>query len=148
MSGSRFRLAGTRAHLLRDWARRRHKKRVGESRSASFDSPLDGRFSPIHHRIPSDYPDSQKTPEAGHLLRQLVSPSSTPLTIPPPLTHHTTFSRLKKIKCLQPSPEARCEACKAAKIQCRFRDRERYFAERSRAITNPGVGSGYGDDSR
>ncbi|KAH9485202.1 hypothetical protein JR316_0002109 [Psilocybe cubensis] len=45
--------------------------------------------------------------------------------------------RLKKIKCLQPSPESKCEACKAAKIACRFRDRERYFAERSRAIAGP-----------
>lgn len=49
-------------------------------------------------------------------------------------------SRLKKIKCLQPSPEAKCEACKSAKIPCRFRDRERYFAERSRAIAGPNSG--------
>ncbi|KAF8875816.1 hypothetical protein CPB84DRAFT_1853176 [Gymnopilus junonius] len=48
--------------------------------------------------------------------------------------------RLKKIKCLQPSPETKCEACKAAKIPCRFRDRERYFAERSRAIAGPNSG--------
>jgi len=47
--------------------------------------------------------------------------------------------RLKKIKCLQPSPESKCEACKAAKIPCRFRDRERYFAERSRAIAGPSL---------
>ncbi|KAL4080171.1 hypothetical protein V8B97DRAFT_1864476 [Scleroderma yunnanense] len=45
--------------------------------------------------------------------------------------------RLKKIKCLQPSPETQCEACTLAKIPCRFRDRERYFAERSRAIAGP-----------
>ncbi|KAH7888310.1 hypothetical protein F5I97DRAFT_1924821 [Phlebopus sp. FC_14] len=45
--------------------------------------------------------------------------------------------RLKKIKCLQPSPETQCEACRLAKIPCRFRDRERYFAERSRAIAGP-----------
>lgn len=45
--------------------------------------------------------------------------------------------RLKKIKCLQSSPETQCEACKAAKISCKFRDRERYFAERSRAIAGP-----------
>ncbi|KAI6157392.1 hypothetical protein BKA82DRAFT_950511 [Pisolithus tinctorius] len=45
--------------------------------------------------------------------------------------------RLKKIKCLQPSPETQCEACTSAKIPCRFRDRERYFAERSRAIAGP-----------
>jgi hypothetical protein len=49
-------------------------------------------------------------------------------------------SRLKKIKCLQPSPEAKCEACRSAKIPCRFRDRERYFAERSRAIAGPNSG--------
>ncbi|KAJ7072552.1 hypothetical protein C8F01DRAFT_1104345 [Mycena amicta] len=52
--------------------------------------------------------------------------------------------RLKKIKCLQPAPETKCEACKAAKISCRFKDRERYFAERSRAIAGP---SPYGDDA-
>ncbi|KAH7916522.1 hypothetical protein BJ138DRAFT_1108621 [Hygrophoropsis aurantiaca] len=45
--------------------------------------------------------------------------------------------RLKKIKCLQPTPEAQCDACKAAKVPCKFRDRERYFAERSRAIAGP-----------
>ncbi|KAF9231397.1 hypothetical protein BU15DRAFT_82449 [Melanogaster broomeanus] len=43
--------------------------------------------------------------------------------------------RLKKVKCLQPTPESQCEACTLAKIPCKFRDRERYFAERSRAIT-------------
>ncbi len=68
-------------------------------------------------------------------MRQLVSPVSLP-----PLPELTARSRLKKIKCLQPSPEAKCEACKAAKIQCRFRDRERYFAERSRAIAGPNSG--------
>ncbi|KAJ3988840.1 hypothetical protein F5890DRAFT_1489512 [Lentinula detonsa] len=51
--------------------------------------------------------------------------------------------RLKKIKCLQSTPEGKCEACRAAKIQCRFRDRERYFAERSRSIAGPGASSGY-----
>jgi len=56
--------------------------------------------------------------------------------------------RLKKIKCLQPSPETKCEACKAAKIPCRFRDRERYFAERSRAIAGPNVASAYSEDQR
>lgn len=50
-----------------------------------------------------------------------------------------SFSRLKKIKCLQPSSDSHCEACKVAKIQCRFRDRERYFAERSRAIAGPNL---------
>lgn len=40
---------------------------------------------------------------------------------------------MKKIKCIQPSPESvPCEACQVAGISCRFRDRERYYAERSR----------------
>lgn len=52
--------------------------------------------------------------------------------------------RLKKIKCLQPAPEAKCDACRAAKIQCRFKDRERYFAERSRAIAGPNAGGDSG----
>jgi len=69
---------------------------------------------------------------------------SFPLYPFPLLTH--TYSRLKKIKCQQPSPETQCEACKAAKIHCRFRDRERYFAERSRAIAGPGTA--YGDGQR
>ncbi|KAF8637968.1 hypothetical protein AX16_010600 [Volvariella volvacea WC 439] len=56
--------------------------------------------------------------------------------------------RLKKIKCLQPSPETKCEACRSAKIPCRFRDRERYFAERSRAIAGPNASAVYGDDHR
>jgi len=57
--------------------------------------------------------------------------------------------RLKKIKCLQSSPETQCEACKAAKIPCKFRDRERYFAERSRAIAGPSsVPSYHGSSSR
>ncbi|KAG2015849.1 hypothetical protein CC2G_009078 [Coprinopsis cinerea AmutBmut pab1-1] len=54
--------------------------------------------------------------------------------------------RLKKIKCLQPTPEAKCEACKTAKIACRFKDRERYFAERSRAIAGPSVTHSYNQD--
>ncbi|GJE95835.1 Zn(II)2Cys6 transcription factor [Phanerochaete sordida] len=40
--------------------------------------------------------------------------------------------RLKKIKCIQNTPDAVCEACAAAGVSCRFRDRERYYAERSR----------------
>ncbi|KAK7438096.1 hypothetical protein VKT23_018262 [Stygiomarasmius scandens] len=51
--------------------------------------------------------------------------------------------RLKKIKCLQPSPETKRKACKTAKIPCRFRDRERYFAKRNRAIAGPSVTPNY-----
>ncbi|KAF8732391.1 hypothetical protein AX14_004466 [Amanita brunnescens Koide BX004] len=56
--------------------------------------------------------------------------------------------RLKKIKCLQPSPESKCEACRTAKIACRFKDRERYFAERSRAIAGNSNTSYAGEPAR
>lgn len=39
---------------------------------------------------------------------------------------------MKKIKCIQKTPDAVCEACSTAGVSCRFRDRERYYAERSR----------------
>ncbi|CAL1708094.1 unnamed protein product [Somion occarium] len=42
--------------------------------------------------------------------------------------------RLKKVKCIQHTPNVKCEACANAQIPCRFRDRERYFAERSRIM--------------
>lgn len=81
-------------------------------------------------------------------MRQLVC--VTTCFYPPSSSHRgvNLYSRLKKIKCLQPSPETKCEACKAAKIPCRFRDRERYFAERSRAIAGPHVPSAYSEDQR
>ncbi|KII91982.1 hypothetical protein PLICRDRAFT_695468 [Plicaturopsis crispa FD-325 SS-3] len=62
--------------------------------------------------------------------------------------------RLKKIKCLQSGPSSsssplnKCEACKVAKISCRFRDRERYFAERSRAIAGSSATSNSKESSR
>ncbi|KAL9711691.1 hypothetical protein Ac2012v2_004763 [Leucoagaricus gongylophorus] len=57
--------------------------------------------------------------------------------------------RLKKIKCsqsseskcLQPSSDTRCKACKASKIPCSFKDRERYFAERSRVMAGRHINS-------
>ncbi len=45
-------------------------------------------------------------------------------------------SRLKKVRCIQPSNSAKCESCEAAQVPCRYRDRERYFAERSRITSN------------
>lgn len=75
----------------------------------------------------------------SHLATTGTSPSSLSLSsalIAPP-------SRLKKIKCLQPHPDSKCDACKAAKIPCKFKDRERYFAERSRAIAGPNVGTAF-----
>ncbi|KAH8827956.1 hypothetical protein DL96DRAFT_1128731 [Flagelloscypha sp. PMI_526] len=45
--------------------------------------------------------------------------------------------RLKKIKCTQSNQELSCDACRAAKLNCQFKDRAKYFQERSRAIQNP-----------
>lgn len=50
--------------------------------------------------------------------------------------------RLKKIKCVQLKlPDGKCEACETASVDCQFRDRERYFAERSRIVTGSTGGS-------
>ncbi len=49
-------------------------------------------------------------------------------------------SRLKKIKCVQVKSQPRCEACEAGNTPCQFRDRERYFAERSRIVTGASAG--------
>ncbi|KZV71147.1 hypothetical protein PENSPDRAFT_743296 [Peniophora sp. CONT] len=43
--------------------------------------------------------------------------------------------RLKKIKCVPTTVHGKCEACQAGGVTCEFRDRERYFAERSRSVT-------------
>ncbi|KAF8582222.1 hypothetical protein K439DRAFT_168316 [Ramaria rubella] len=43
--------------------------------------------------------------------------------------------RVKKIKCQQPSPNGRCEACKSSKTPCLFGDRDRYQAERGVSCT-------------
>ena len=44
-------------------------------------------------------------------------------------------SRLKKIKCVQSRNSSKCEACSAARVACRFHDREQYFAERGRIMS-------------
>jgi hypothetical protein len=49
-------------------------------------------------------------------------------------------SRLKKIKCVQVKSLSRCEACEGGNTPCQFRDRERYFAERSRIVTGASAG--------
>ncbi|KDQ49375.1 hypothetical protein JAAARDRAFT_143529 [Jaapia argillacea MUCL 33604] len=47
--------------------------------------------------------------------------------------------RVKKIRCVKRSTNDRCEACTTANVACQFRDRERYFAERSRLIAGSSV---------
>ncbi|KAH8119039.1 hypothetical protein DFH11DRAFT_1501870 [Phellopilus nigrolimitatus] len=43
--------------------------------------------------------------------------------------------RAKKIKCHQSPGTGKCEACRLSKSACRFRDRERYHAQRSGSIS-------------
>ena len=75
-------------------------------------------------------------------MRQLVRSSLVCLlrrgTAHPSAPEH---SRLKKIKCVQVKSQPRCEACEAGSTPCQFRDRERYFAERSRIVTGASAGS-------
>lgn len=44
-------------------------------------------------------------------------------------------SRAKKIKCHQSPNTNKCEACKLSKTPCRFRDRERYHAQRAGSLS-------------
>ena len=46
------------------------------------------------------------------------------------------FSRAKKIKCHQSPGAPKCEACRVSKSACRFRDRERYHAQRSGSLSS------------
>jgi len=73
-------------------------------------------------------------------MRQLVRARSC-ATLIGSLTHPFQHSRLKKIKCVQIKSQPRCEACDAGNTSCQFRDRERYFAERSRIVTGASAGS-------
>ncbi|KAI9510919.1 hypothetical protein F5148DRAFT_1175213 [Russula earlei] len=56
--------------------------------------------------------------------------------------------RLKKIKCVQIKSQPRCEACETGNTPCQFRDRERYFAERSRIVTGASASSSPGHSRR
>ena len=71
------------------------------------------------------------------LFLEIAHPSLFFPTFPPP----PLLSRLKKIKCVQVKSQPRCEACEAGNTPCQFRDRERYFAERSRIVTGASAGS-------
>ncbi|TFK53862.1 hypothetical protein OE88DRAFT_1654206 [Heliocybe sulcata] len=48
--------------------------------------------------------------------------------------------RVKKIRCVKPASNEKCEACAAGNAVCEFRDRERYFQERSRLIAGSTAG--------
>ena len=44
-------------------------------------------------------------------------------------------SRVKKIKCVQQPLTGKCEACVSSNVPCHYRDREQYFAERTRLLS-------------
>ena len=51
-------------------------------------------------------------------------------------------SRLKKVKCIQAAQDSPCEACALARVPCRFKDREKYFAERRRIMSGTSSSDG------
>ncbi|KAH9847193.1 hypothetical protein C2E23DRAFT_890251 [Lenzites betulinus] len=53
----------------------------------------------------------------------------------PRLVTSCDHCRVKKIKCVQHPTAGKCEACSAAHLPCLFRDREQYFAERTRMLS-------------
>ena len=61
------------------------------------------------------------------------------------LTPKSSYSRAKKIKCIQQPATGKCEACISADLPCLYRDREQYFAERTRMLS--GAGSAIQDAS-
>ncbi|KAI8992860.1 hypothetical protein BD414DRAFT_458190 [Trametes punicea] len=58
----------------------------------------------------------------------------------PRLVTSCDHCRVKKIKCIQRPFSGSCEACLAAKLPCLYRDREQYFAERTRLLSGPPAG--------
>lgn len=102
----------------------------------------DGRY-PFRTRVSPIRSISEEASPLGHLLRQLVKHPSPPCPISTSSNSNIhLYSRLKKVKCIQHTPNDKCEACTNAQIACRFRDRERYFAERSRIMAGSGSDSG------
>ncbi|KAI0779749.1 hypothetical protein C8Q74DRAFT_1197418 [Fomes fomentarius] len=53
----------------------------------------------------------------------------------PRLVTSCDHCRVKKIKCVQRPASAKCEACLSANLPCLYRDREQYFAERTRMLS-------------
>ncbi|TFK89480.1 hypothetical protein K466DRAFT_486792 [Polyporus arcularius HHB13444] len=56
----------------------------------------------------------------------------------PRLVTSCDHCRVKKIKCVQHPATGTCEACLAANLPCLYRDREQYFAERTRMLSGAG----------
>ncbi|KAI0743881.1 hypothetical protein C8Q80DRAFT_1272511 [Daedaleopsis nitida] len=53
----------------------------------------------------------------------------------PRLVTSCDHCRVKKIKCVQHPSSGKCEACLSANLPCLYRDREQYFAERTRMLS-------------
>ncbi|KAL1942800.1 hypothetical protein VTO73DRAFT_5040 [Trametes versicolor] len=53
----------------------------------------------------------------------------------PRLVTSCDHCRVKKIKCVQQPSTGKCEACATARLPCLYRDREQYFAERTRMLS-------------
>ncbi|KAH9940462.1 uncharacterized protein BXZ73DRAFT_98892 [Epithele typhae] len=56
----------------------------------------------------------------------------------PRLVTSCDHCRVKKIKCVQQPATGKCEACLSANVPCLYRDRENYFAERTRMLSGAG----------
>ncbi|KAI1796376.1 hypothetical protein LXA43DRAFT_616825 [Ganoderma leucocontextum] len=56
----------------------------------------------------------------------------------PRLVTSCDHCRVKKIKCVQQSTTGGCGACVSSNVPCRYRDREQYFAERTRMLSGAG----------
>ncbi|KAI0823332.1 hypothetical protein BC628DRAFT_1384167 [Trametes gibbosa] len=82
---------------------------------------------PAHTRIllhMSDFEFVIEVPQSAHQTKKR-----------PRLVTSCDHCRIKKIKCVQQSSAGKCEACAAARLPCLFRDREQYFAERTRILS-------------
>jgi hypothetical protein len=93
-------------------------------------------------RSTTAFSDTQEASPPRDLMRQLVRPCLYVMLWKPSKDGRPSApnSRLKKIKCVQVKSLSRCEACEAGNTPCQFRDRERYFAERSRIVTGASAG--------
>ncbi|PIL34135.1 transcription factor [Ganoderma sinense ZZ0214-1] len=58
----------------------------------------------------------------------------------PRLVTSCDHCRVKKIKCVQQPATGKCEACLSSNVPCHYRDREQYFAERTRLLSGGGSG--------
>ena len=112
----------------------------GPNASSYSAIPIYSRIPPndgprIRYRSSTDYKVQQETAPFGYLLRPLVSQVLSHRTAQHFLTPLASRSRVKKIKCIQQPATGKCEACVSSNVPCYYRDREQYFAERTRLLS-------------